>query len=160
MVEIARDSCSPVHTVIAINCKSMVVFSCRFSSSGCWECPWPLQCACGSVTALPMDTSTWQSRRERSTIPPGEWDQRTIFNIDQKHTTWLCRREAEAAQRRRRLTSYTLMRPRTSTSLRNRYMSKIGASIPSHFGHGALVTKNLKKWPGVFIVTNYISVNI
>jgi len=55
------------------------------------------------------------------------------------------RREAEAAQRRRRLTSYTLMRPRTSTSLRNRYMSKIGASIPSHFGHGALVTKNLKK---------------
>ena len=57
-VEIARDSCSPVHTAIAINCKSMVVFSCRFSSSGCWECPWPLQCACGSVTALPMDTST------------------------------------------------------------------------------------------------------
>ena len=58
IIEIARDSCPPVHTVIAINCKSMIVFSCRFSSSGCWECPWPLQCACGSVTALPMDTST------------------------------------------------------------------------------------------------------
>ena len=58
IVEIARDSCPPVHTVIAINHKSMVVFSCRFSSSGCWECPWPLQCACGSVTAHPMDTST------------------------------------------------------------------------------------------------------
>ena len=58
IIEIASDSCSPVHTAIAINCKSMVVFSCRFSSSGCWECPWPLQCACGSVTALPMDTST------------------------------------------------------------------------------------------------------
>ena len=33
-------------------------YDCRFSLSGCWECPWPPQCACGSVTVLPMDTST------------------------------------------------------------------------------------------------------
>jgi len=51
---------------------------------------------------------------------------------------------AEEASRRRRLTSYTMLRPRTSTSLRNRYLSRIGAGLPSHFGHGALVTKSLR----------------
>jgi len=51
---------------------------------------------------------------------------------------------SEEATRRRRLTSYTMMRPRTSTSLRNRYLSKIGAGLPSHFGHGALITKSLR----------------
>jgi len=54
------------------------------------------------------------------------------------------RRRAEETQRRRRLTSYTLMRPRTSASLRNRYLSRVGAGLPSHLGHGALVTKSLK----------------
>ena len=57
----------------------------------------------------------------------------------------LFRREAEEVRRRRRLTSYTLMRPRTPTSLRNRYLSKVGAGLPSHLGHGGLVTRNLKK---------------
>ena len=73
------------------------------------------------------------------------------------------RREAAEAERRRRLTSFTLMRPRTSASLRNRYLSRyfeyrrliwyqlfiqilsrIGAGLPSHLGHGSLVTKSLK----------------
>lgn len=51
---------------------------------------------------------------------------------------------AEEAMRRRRMTSYTMLRPRTSTSLRNRYLSRIGAGLPSHFGHGALITKSLR----------------
>jgi len=52
---------------------------------------------------------------------------------------------AEAAARRRRLTSYTLLRPRTTTSIRNRYLSKVGATLPSHFGHGTLVTRGWRE---------------
>lgn len=56
------------------------------------------------------------------------------------------RRAAEAAERRRRLTSYTLLQPRTTASIRNRYLCKVGASVPSHLGHGALpVSAGLKR---------------
>lgn len=48
------------------------------------------------------------------------------------------RRAEEAAERRRRLTSYTMMQPRTPSNIRNRYLCKVGASVPSHVGHGAL----------------------
>jgi len=67
------------------------------------------------------------------------------MSISERETFDSARREAEEAARRRRLTSFTEMRPRTSASLRNRYLSRIGAGLPSHLGHGALVTKSLKE---------------
>jgi len=44
----------------------------------------------------------------------------------------------ETEVRRRRLTSYRLLQPRTTASIRNRYICKVGAGLPSHLGHGAL----------------------
>ena len=70
-------------------------------------------------------------------------EQRNNSN-DSNNSYFFTRREAAEAERRRRLTSFTLMRPRTSASLRNRYLSRIGAGLPSHLGHGSLVTKSLK----------------
>jgi len=55
------------------------------------------------------------------------------------------RLEAEETARRRRLTSYTLLQPRTTSSIRNRYLSKVGAALPSHLGHGALVTRSYRE---------------
>ena len=66
------------------------------------------------------------------------------IKTQQEYNHFSIRREAAEAERRRRLTSFTLMRPRTSASLRNRYLSRIGAGLPSHLGHGSLVTKSLK----------------
>ena len=66
------------------------------------------------------------------------------IKTQQEYNHFSTRREAAEAERRRRLTSFTLMRPRTSASLRNRYLSRIGAGLPSHLGHGSLVTKSLK----------------
>jgi len=52
----------------------------------------------------------------------------------------------EAEERRRRLTSHRLLQPRTTASIRNRYLCKIGAGLPSHLGHGALpVAKRLSQ---------------
>jgi len=48
------------------------------------------------------------------------------------------RRLRQEEERRMRLTSYRLLQPRTTASLRNRYLCKVGASLPSHLGHGAL----------------------
>jgi len=54
------------------------------------------------------------------------------------------RQAAEAFARRQRNSSYTLLRPRTTTAIRNRYLSKVGATLPSHLGHGTLVTRSYK----------------
>jgi len=51
------------------------------------------------------------------------------------------RQAAEAFARRQRMASYSLLKPRTPTSIRNRYLSKVGATLPSHLGHGTLVTR-------------------
>jgi len=54
----------------------------------------------------------------------------------------------EAETRRRRLTSYTLLQPRTTTSIRNRYLCKVGAGLPGHLGHGALPVAKKLSLPG------------
>ena len=49
-------------------------------------------------------------------------------------------REAEReAERARRVDGYRLLRPRTEANIRNRYLSKVGAHLPGHLGHGGLI---------------------
>jgi len=49
-------------------------------------------------------------------------------------------RQAEIeAMRARRVDGYSLLRPRTDANIRNRYLSKIGANLPGHLGHGGLI---------------------
>jgi len=44
------------------------------------------------------------------------------------------------AERARRVDGYQLLRrPRTDVNIRNRYLSKIGANLPGHLGHGGLI---------------------
>lgn len=43
------------------------------------------------------------------------------------------------AARARQVDGYRLLRPRTDANIRNRYLSKIGANLPGHLGHGGLI---------------------
>jgi hypothetical protein len=45
----------------------------------------------------------------------------------------------EAASRATLVDAYQLLRPRTETSIRNRYLYKVGANLPGHLGHGGLM---------------------
>ena len=49
------------------------------------------------------------------------------------------RQAALDAERARRVDGYRLLRPRTDASIRNRYLSKVGANLPGHLGHGGLI---------------------
>eukprot|EP00088_Acartia_fossae_P043034 TRINITY_DN4526_c0_g1_i11.p1 TRINITY_DN4526_c0_g1~~TRINITY_DN4526_c0_g1_i11.p1 ORF type:complete len:594 (+),score=70.30 TRINITY_DN4526_c0_g1_i11:122-1903(+) len=46
---------------------------------------------------------------------------------------------AREAERARRIDGFRLLRPRTDANIRNRYLSKIGAHLPGHLGHGGLI---------------------
>lgn len=49
-------------------------------------------------------------------------------------------RESEReADRARHIEGYHLLRPRTDVNIRNRYLSKVGAHLPGHLGHGGLI---------------------
>jgi len=49
------------------------------------------------------------------------------------------RQAALDAARSRRVDGYRLLRPRTDANIRNRYLSKVGANLPGHLGHGGLI---------------------
>jgi len=49
------------------------------------------------------------------------------------------REAAREAERARRVDGYRLLRPRTDANIRNRYLSKVGAHLPGHLGHGGLI---------------------
>ena len=52
----------------------------------------------------------------------------------------LCNRLAEEeADRGTRVVAHLLLRPRTESSIRNRYLYKVGANLPGHLGHGGLM---------------------
>jgi len=49
------------------------------------------------------------------------------------------RENEREADRGRRIEGYHLLRPRTDVNIRNRYLSKVGAHLPGHLGHGGLI---------------------
>ena len=103
-----------------------------------------------SIPAPPLGTSTWESPQGRPLTRKGgtQGFLRHIFvimihiivmlylhyweELSQNETSFVRRRLRQEEERRMRLTSYRLLQPRTTASLRNRYLCKV-MSKKSHY---------------------------
>ena len=93
-------------------------------------------------TAPPLATSTWELLLEKPSMQRGNLTN-FISHFSSKGTpseamkqyfneTYIFRLAREAEERRRRLTSHRLLQPRTTASIRNRYLCKVKSECISN----------------------------